>query len=530
MLRQLFAITILICPHIVFELKAQLAEYYPNPGRGYMSSDKVLVKKVANINKSSPYYFSANTFKYIHLNEILNDECISENNILNEKKIYDNIKQYFDAFLNERSKTRYILRIFPNNEGNSTRLASLVNNVKTNDGNMYIWIPTTLYNLIEKSKYPLIVGKAIYPKYFKITNNVGIIDYRNELIQKVYDTVLRLFSIYLEEEITAPQLTCDTNMPTRCKRGDLIHCIEMGFVGPWGEGITTDYAKYSSSTPLIRIVELYKKYLPNYLLIAPSYGMRTNTTTNPALHYFQYYLLTTTYGTLKKDENGLYYGNKEFGLFMDHLGSTDYLFDFNLKYQGKDLKEIAKEKHKRAPFIGENNGNFNSEKELILQNIDEYGVSCANLWSSIPIDSITKEASYIWKTVANQLGYSSSLRKHKHKTKIKNGILTVSFSITNTGTAIPYHTYWLPQLVIRDKEDKMLQIININKELNLNTIFPSYGALPTFSVSINIRKKVSKQFDGMRIYLRFVDKKHINENMFIVNEKRNDKGEYSLTT
>lgn len=63
MLRQLFAITILICPHIVFELNAQLAEYYPNPGRGYMSSNKVLVKKVANINKSSPYYFSANTFK-----------------------------------------------------------------------------------------------------------------------------------------------------------------------------------------------------------------------------------------------------------------------------------------------------------------------------------------------------------------------------------------------------------------------------------------------------------------------------------
>lgn len=63
-------------------------------------------------------------------------------------------------------------------------------------------------------------------------------------------------------KITAPQLTCDTNMPTRCKRGDLIHCIEMGFVGSWGEGITTDYSEYSSSTPLIHIAELYKNICP----------------------------------------------------------------------------------------------------------------------------------------------------------------------------------------------------------------------------------------------------------------------------
>ena len=527
---KLFLSAIFIGLHINFEIKAQLAEYYPNPGRGYMSNYKELVNKVANINEASPYYFSANTFKYIYLNEIFTNECISEESALNEKKIYDNIKQYFDAFLNEKSKTRYILRIFPNNEGNSIRLASLVNSFKSKNEKMYIWIPTKLYDIIEKSEYPLILGKAIYPQYFQTTNNVGIIDYRNELVQKVYDTVLRLFSLYLEEKITAPQLTCDTNMPTRCKRGDLIHCIEMGFVGSWGEGITTDYSEYSSSTPLIHIAELYKKHLSNYLLIAPSYGMRTNTTTNPALYHFQYYLLTTTYGTLRKDKKGLYYGNKEFGLFMDHLGSTDYLHDFNLKYQGQILKDIAKEKHKTAPFIGENSGKINSEKELIMQNINEYGISCANLWSAIPVDSITDNASYIWKTVANQLGYSNSLKKQKHKTKIRNGILTASFSITNTGTAIPYHQYWLPQLVIRDKEDKILQIINIDKELNLNTILPSYGASPSCSISINIRKKVVKQFDGMKIYLRFVDKKHINENMFIVNEERSDKGEYPLTT
>ena len=118
---KLFLSAIFIGLHINFEIKAQLAEYYPNPGRGYMSNYKELVNKVANINEASPYYFSANTFKYIYLNE---------------KKIYDNIKQYFDAFLNEKSKTRYILRIFPNNEGNSIRLASLVNSFKSKNEKM----------------------------------------------------------------------------------------------------------------------------------------------------------------------------------------------------------------------------------------------------------------------------------------------------------------------------------------------------------------------------------------------------------
>lgn len=47
---KLFLSAIFIGLHINFEIKAQLAEYYPNPGRGYMSNYKELVNKVANIN------------------------------------------------------------------------------------------------------------------------------------------------------------------------------------------------------------------------------------------------------------------------------------------------------------------------------------------------------------------------------------------------------------------------------------------------------------------------------------------------
>lgn len=92
---KLFLSAIFIGLHINFEIKAQLAEYYPNPGRGYMSGDKSLVKKVANIKEDTPYYFSANTFKSIYLNEILTNDCIIRNNVLDREKIYKNIKTVF---------------------------------------------------------------------------------------------------------------------------------------------------------------------------------------------------------------------------------------------------------------------------------------------------------------------------------------------------------------------------------------------------------------------------------------------------
>lgn len=45
-------------------------------------------------------------------------------------------------------------------------------------------MPTTMYNIIQRSSYPVIVGKAIYPKYFTTYDQVAIMDYRNPLVQK----------------------------------------------------------------------------------------------------------------------------------------------------------------------------------------------------------------------------------------------------------------------------------------------------------------------------------------------------------
>ena len=56
---------------MAFKFCAQLAAYYQNPGRGYMCTNKDIVKKVANIDLCSVSYYTANAFKYIYLNEIL---------------------------------------------------------------------------------------------------------------------------------------------------------------------------------------------------------------------------------------------------------------------------------------------------------------------------------------------------------------------------------------------------------------------------------------------------------------------------
>ena len=100
MIRFLFIIVSIFCG--VQNLCAQLAAYYPNPGRGYMCTNKDIVKKVANIDLCSVSYYTANAFKYIYLNEIFTDECISKYGVLNEDVIYGNIKKYFDKFLNEK--------------------------------------------------------------------------------------------------------------------------------------------------------------------------------------------------------------------------------------------------------------------------------------------------------------------------------------------------------------------------------------------------------------------------------------------
>ena len=80
------------------------------------------------------------------------------------------------------------------------------------------------------------------------------------------------------------------------------------------------------------------------------------------------------------------------------------------------------------------------------------------------------------------------------------------------------------------KENKFLiqKIIDIDNELDLCTIPSVLNKTAINHRIIEVSRVLSRQLDGMKIYLRFVDKKHINENMYLINQKRTDKGEYLL--
>lgn len=492
--------------------------YLPNPGSGLMVDyfDESLT------SHNEEFYRTGNDFIYFTINKFLTDECI-KNGKINEKVLYENIKNIFDkSFLFTRNR-RYIVCIGCSYDGNCQFNPYVV--TSSQGEKLYCWYPPKMYTMISKQKYPPLVAKAIYPQKFKETNMVSILDFRNKFVKSMYDSILRLFARYLEEPVKAPGIKSSSNASQECKKGDFVSRIEINFMGPWGEGITSYYSDYKNSDDLIYLTELYKKYFYKYWIIAPSYGMRTNTTKNKNIYRFQYYLLTTTYGSLKKDRNGLYYGHKEFGLGVSHLGGIDYKYDFDLPYKNIDFKRIAQKKCLKAPFVGENNGRIAEETALMMDNIKDYGVSLCKPWTAVNINDIPDSTLQKWREAASFFGYHFYI--NGNHTSVKNNTLNVYFLMGNRSYSPLYDDFWLPQIVIRDKDGKELQVINIDKDLNLKSI-PCKKSPLNYEVMVNAKKQVNVAITGCKVYFRIIDKCHINENMYLDNDGRTTKGEYLL--
>lgn len=463
--------------------------YTSNTGRGLMTKNDQYIKSLT-IREDS---HSTTQFLYAYLNAVMTDDCIRDDGMIDEDNLYITLKKYFDRVLDFDGNIRYIIRAFPTCcsswEGFSPKL---VEDKYTNDGKMLIWYPEKLHQLLMDSNNPTIsYWKNI--DAFKKTKNLSIIDLRSELVYNVYDKVLKCFSNYLNESVNRKDINGNF-----LKKGDFILCIEMGYVGPFGEGRTDFYGMYESSEPLIRIAELYKKYLSDYILVAPGFGMRTDITTNPNLLLFQHYLLTTTYGE-----------GKEFGLFIDHLGHYNYKLDFTLNMSDiYNIRELACNKYKNAPFIGENSGNFQDESKRIFECVNEFHISMCEPWGDLIID---KEAVRKWRRASEIMGYVFSLNNDSvswYKRKI-----SVSFEIENEGVAYYYWDFWKPELVVKDRNSKeIISVIDISKELVLSSnIFPQ---------RVDIKKKAIPFFlylghkkNDYDVFLRVIDEKGISDNM-----------------
>lgn len=497
-------------------------EYLNNPGAGFISFDVNIKNKIAYTKQP---FNMATDFSYVYLSDILDDDCITNKGRIDKGKLYVKIKTYFDQLLKFKRNRRYNLRIFPEQNGHTPcKNSKVISSVKTNDGKLLLFCPPKLYKKLERTKYPPFIINSINENY-KPTRNIGLLNLRSPLVQNVYNDVLETFSRYLEEKVKAPNLYSSTTARDSCRKGDFIARIEMGYVGPWGEGMTKHYGENADAESLIKIAEMYKKYFKSYILVAPSFGMRTGTTTNKDLHAFEYYLLTTKYGTLR-NTNGKLTGNKEFGLFIDHLGSYDK-GDFSLSYDGHNFLPIALQKYRKAPMIGENNGHLFADS-LMLKDIRRWGISLCNVWVISKEKTFSDSTLNRWREATLYLGYRFYFNSMS-ATSTDNA-LHVYFHLGNRSYSPLYDDFWLPQIVIRDSKDSLLQVIDADKFINLKSI-PCLKDSFKYEVMVNktipLKTALPK---GAKVYFRVIDKCHINENMFFDNEGRTKYGEYLLTS
>lgn len=495
--------------------------YLNNPGVGVTTYDLVTTKKIIG---SSSLELSTK-FRYIYLSDVLKDNCITKNGEIDKGQLYLNIKEYFDATIDYTKNIRYNIRIFPEYNGAAPCANSRVLlNKKTDDGKLLINYPKSLHDIVTKQKYPPIIIKALFPKGFKQTKNIALLDFRNHFVRQVYRSVLKCFASYLKEKVPAPALLSSTNADTSITKGDFIARIEMGFIGPWGEGMTYYLKDQVNSFSLQSVAEAYKLYFKDYILISPSFGMRTNTTSNKGLYEFEYYLLTTKYGSSKKNK-GILTGDREFGLFIDHIGSPDSYNDFSLNYNGQDFKTIALKKYLIVPVIGENSGNLEKENSRVIKDIQRFGLSLCNVWTQFNLNAFPDSTLQKWRDAASYFGYRFFF--NNNHTSIRNNTLNVSFQMGNKSYSPLYDDFWLPQIVIRDNQNKELQVIDIDKELNLKAI-PCLKSPVNYQVTVKAIKSLHHIPNKSKVYFRIIDKCHINENMFLDNDSRTEKGEYLL--
>lgn len=520
-LHRLITVCFAVCVALLATGQDLTEVYLNNPSVGITTYNEA--SRIKILPSSAKDFPLATRFQYIYLSDVLNECCIDSRGMINKKEIAQSVKVYFDKHLDFTRQQRYNLRVFPEYNGTEPcKNAKIINNSLTDDGKMLINYPAYLYCRLSKQKNPPRIIKAVFPENFKQTKNIALLDMRNKLVQQLYDAVLEGFAAYLDEAVVAPRLTSATNAATICHKGDFVSRIEVGFVGPWGEGMT----KYQHGTfdvySFIKIAEMYKKHLYKYSLCVPSLGMRMTTTTDKSLYAFEYYLLTTTYGTLQK-KNGLLTGNKEFGLFIDHIGSNDSNNDFTMSYAGKDFLPIALQKYKKTPVIGENSGRF--AEENVMRDIKRFGISLCNAWTSVRLSDISDFSMKEWRQAALCIGYRFYLSRCK--ALVKNGKADVSFMMGNSGYTPLYDDFWIPQVVVRNGLGRELKVVDLSSRLQMKTI-PCKKDEFWYQIMINMEVNLDKVAGGCHLFFRVIDRYHINENMFLDNVGRTANGEYEL--
>lgn len=421
----------------------------------------------------------------------------------------------------------------------------------SDDGWRFLSYPLKLYNYL-KQQDGMILFKDWHGNSGKKTINTATLDYRNDKVLSFIEDYLNLLDQCLKTEIDAPDINTDTDIPKgKVTYGDYVYIINPGVVGPWGEGnsneIYYNIAKYRDSEPFIKVFELFKKYFSRYYIVANTFGMRTDTT-KPELKDYQWYLLTTTYGSKDKDENGYYTGDKQFGLYQAHIFNNDTQRDLSIsKYWNDDEHDFAKiafQKYKVAPVIGETNIQAGAVPGILEKwHFSEFYTFMSTELSVSGLSLISYIARYYFENIGPRIVFYSS-----RGWNIKSNGFTVCLTFLNIGNSPVYKDYisrFKIEFVARDANGKLIEVGKSTNEYAHSTLFSDAKYINNF---YNLKEEGTSKIDDVypktmtlyydvtftqdvksqNILFRFVDTKHILNNFMLANKDVTPDGEYII--
>lgn len=471
-----------------------------------------------------------NKVQRVFLFDFLDDDCINaDTGVIDEERVYNNIKSCLPTL--GIDGLFYYLKLGGYWSTEYTSLSYKVSGSSTDtEEGAYCFFPRNVY------KYLYSIG-ATYEinNYYNPSNKVVMINPDSDYVRNVfYDTILRLFSLFFNEEVVAPALSSENNeIQYTVKRGDFINIIGIHFFGMYGEGGFANNAYPNvSNDGMIGIVEMYKKHLYNYWLVAPIDGK--NATGNKyGLDKFQYYIMTSTYGNTVTDSNGMYYGEKGIGLLNGHVNWD--LNDCSL------YKEELNQKYKNSVLSGENaesESNQNNLLEKIYQRVMDKHYSAFILrW-----DGVTQTPQYVLaesKKLLGRIGYKllivTNIWNTKSQSNAQSTILKGEIVFVNIGSSPCYYEYWKAQIVVREAyTDSILEIIDVPLDQPLIQLTQkcitgdSFSSKDTFSIKLPDIDATKYNGANYNVFLRFIDTHRVSENMFLANKNRTNKGEYCI--
>lgn len=495
--------------------------FLPNPLNSVLSKRKLLCE--SEFLSKDKYEAVNSGLRFIYMYEVLKaNNGVSSVNVdgsINEKVVKENIRNVINSILSENHNSRCILRLIPELESNS------LNNAIEYDfkgENVYSYLPKDVLDVF--CKYESYLSSISLPtRSIYRQQNLLVLDLSSIKVKELYRQLLGIFKEILNEHTISPGKD-DNGNKLVIRYGDYFPILEIGFCGPWGESRLDNFECNFKTSDLIEYVEMYKSTFPDYILIAPLIVCEKKFT-KPSYYDYAYYLVTTTYGSLKKDKQGLLTGDKKFGFFRDCITANLRTESYNIN--NNQLGPLIFDRFHDSPIIGESSNEGIVNPQWLLDNILRYHVSSFKYYSATPQNANSNNE--LIRRAINICGYRLEIRDIE--VEIIREEIKGAVRLMNTGVAPCYDAFWKIQFVLRNNKGELLHICDSEKKIPNVTSNPTCGNKSGttdciyFGIDLSSYKNVTNE---VCLFMRIIDSKQIDSNMYLGNAGRSVHGEYLL--